>query len=72
VPSPTEVVLTSCVISDKEAPWVEYDTTTGITKPTSMQPDMFLPYLLTIVLEESKGAQWLINSMTQNPRKTCS
>jgi hypothetical protein len=71
-PSATEVVLTSCVLRDKSAAWLAYDTTTGKTLPTSPRRDMFPPYPQTVLIEKSSPrGPWLITSVTKDVNNSC-
>jgi hypothetical protein len=67
--SPTAVFLSSCPLTSRSDPFIEYDIKTGkaIPVPTRTPPP---PYLLTITMKRV-GGQWKITDLLQNTSKTC-
>lgn len=69
--SSSAVILTSCLVIDNSDPWVEYDTATGKAVPTGTPRNPPPPYLLTIFMKATSGANWKISSVVQDTSKTC-
>ncbi|MGI8678751.1 MAG: hypothetical protein ACR2LX_08720 [Jatrophihabitans sp.] len=69
--SPQVVILTSCLLTDKSDPWVEYSTATGKAVPLGTPRKPPPPYLLRIFMKASSGSTWQITSVLQDTSKTC-
>jgi hypothetical protein len=68
--SPTAVMLSSCLATDKADPYTEYHVDTGrpVVAPTrTPQP----PYLLTLPMKVV-GGDWKVTDVIQDTSKTCS
>lgn len=67
--SPTAVVLTSCLTTDKVDPYTEYYIATGKPVPTiTRKPPP--PYLLILTMKVV-GGSWKLIDVLQNTSKTC-
>jgi hypothetical protein len=69
--SPKVLILTSCLVTDKSDPWIEYSTATGKAVPTGTPRNPPPPYLLRIFMKASSGSTWQITSVLQDTSKTC-
>jgi hypothetical protein len=69
--SPKVLILTSCLVTDRSDPWIEYSTATGKAVSTGTPRNPPPPYLLRIFMKASTGSTWRITSVLQDTSKTC-